>query len=276
MIESKKRKVLLHIFLIVLGVIWIYPFLWMISASFKTNRSFFGSGLNLIPKVWHWENYTRAWQTAHFAQYFLNSVIVTVSTVIIVTVVCALTGYALGRVRFPGRRVAMVLIAATMFIPKGYTIIPLFEIIRHIGLMNNLLGVIVAESAGAHVLYILLFTSFFSSLPDELEDAAAIDGCGFFRTFWRVMLPLSGPVIATTAIMQFIWSWNAFLEPLIFTLNRPDLRTLAVGMYSFVGEYMTDYTGMTAGATISLIPIMLVFIFMQRYFVEGIAGAVKQ
>ncbi|GGE27275.1 sugar ABC transporter permease [Pullulanibacillus camelliae] len=276
MMGSRQRKIILHTILLILGAIWIYPFIWMVSSSLKSNIEFFGSGLNLIPKIFHWENYARAWETAQFSKYFFNSVVITVATVVIVTVVCALTGYALGRVSFPGRKLAMVLITATMFIPKGYTIIPLFEIVRHLGLMNHLSGVILAESAGAHVLYILLFTSYFSTIPGELEDAASIDGCGFFQTFRKVMLPLATPVIATTAIMQFIWSWNDFLVPLVFTLNRPELRTLAVGMYSFIGEYQTDYTGMAAGATIALVPIMLVFIFMQRYFIEGIAGAVKQ
>lgn len=170
----------------------------------------------------------------------------------------------------------MICIAAIMFIPKGYTIIPLYELIKMLGLTNTLSGVILAESSGFHVLFILLFASFFAKIPKELEEAAEIDGCGFLRTFFKVMLPLSKPIVATTAIMQFIWSWSSFLVPLVLTINEPELRTLAVGMQTFVGTHSTDYTGMAAGATISLLPVILVFIFMQRYFIEGIAGAVKQ
>lgn len=270
----KPSKLVIHVILIIAGFIWIYPFIWMVFSSLKSNQTFYN--LNIIPRVFHWENYVRAWNSAHFSVYFINSVVVTVSTVIIVVVLCALTGYALARVNFPGRKIVILAITATMFVPKGYTIIPLYELVRHMGLLNNLLGVILAESAGAHVLYILLFMAFFHTLPKELEETASLDGCGFLGTFLKVMLPLSKPIIATVSIMQFIWTWNAFLVPLIFTLNRPGLRTLSVGMYSFVGQYNTDWTGMAAGATISLVPIMLVFIFMQRYFVEGIAGAVKQ
>jgi multiple sugar transport system permease protein len=163
-----------------------------------------------------------------------------------------------------------------MFIPKGYTIIPLAKLISLLGLSDSLLGVIVAESSGAHVLFILMFTTFFAGLPKELEEAARIDGCGFLRTFFKVMLPLAKPVIATTAIMQFIWTWSSFLIPLVLTINKPELSTLAVGMQSFVGSYSTDWSGMAAGATISLLPVMIIFILMQKYFVEGVAGAVKQ
>lgn len=275
MITNRPLRVFIHIFLIGIGIIWVYPFIWMILSSFKTNNEFLISSVNPIPAEFQWDNYVRAWNNANFSGYFLNTVILTISTVAIVIALCALTGYALGRVKFPGRNVVLAIITAIMFIPKGYTIIPLFKLINQFGLSNTLVGVIIAESSGAHVLFILMFTSFFSKLPRELEEAAEMDGAGFFKTFWRVMLPLSAPIIATTAIMQFIWTWSSFLIPMVLTLNKPELRTLAVGMESFVGTYSSDFVGMTAGATISLLPVMLVFIIMQRYFIEGIAGAVK-
>jgi ABC-type glycerol-3-phosphate transport system permease component len=276
MITSKAARIGIHTVLIAIGIIWIYPFFWMITSSFKSNTEFLVSGANPLPKVWMWENYVRAWNNANFSGYFMNTVIITVATVIITVVLCALTGYALGRVNFPGRKGIMVAIAAIMFIPKGYTIIPLAKLISLLGLSDSLLGVIVAESSGAHVLFILMFTTFFAGLPKELEEAARIDGCGFLRTFFKVMLPLAKPVIATTTIMQFIWTWSSFLIPLVLTINKPELSTLAVGMQSFVGSYSTDWSGMAAGATISLLPVMIIFILMQKYFVEGVAGAVKQ
>jgi ABC-type glycerol-3-phosphate transport system permease component len=275
-ITSKGARVSIHFLLITIGIIWIYPFFWMITSSFKSNTEFLVSGTNPLPKEWHWDNYIRAWNNANFSGYFLNTVIITICTVIITVVLCALTGYALGRVNFPGRKSIMVIIAAIMFIPKGYTIIPLFKLISLLGLSDSLAGVVVAESSGAHVLFILMFATFFAGLPKELEEAATIDGCGFLRTFFKVMLPLAKPVIATTAIMQFIWTWSSFLIPLVLTINKPELSTLAVGMQSFVGSYSTDWSGMAAGATISLLPVMIIFIFMQKYFVEGVAGAVKQ
>ncbi|NQX66365.1 carbohydrate ABC transporter permease [Paenibacillus alba] len=266
---------LVHFILIAIGIVWVYPFVWMITSSFKTNAEYIAKGYTFFPEKFQFDNFKRAWETANFSAYFLNSVIVSVFVVAIVVAVCAMTGYVLGRYRFPGRLLFISLITATMFMPKGYTIIPIYYLINLLGLNNTLAGIIVAEIGGAHVLFILLFTAHFSGIPKELEEAAEIDGSGFMRTFVQVMLPLSKPIIATTCILQFMWAWNSFLLPLIFTLNKPELRTLGVGMYQFVGENSVDWTGMAAAACISLLPIITVFILFQRYFVEGVAGSVK-
>lgn len=268
-------KFILHLLLCVIGAAWIYPFIWMVSSSFKTNPEYFSKGLAVLPDSFQWHNYTRAWEVARFSVYFKNSIILTAFTVLIVVIVCAMTGYALGRVNFPGRKLFLLAVTATLFIPKGYTIIPIYQVIKSLGLLNTMPGLILAESGGAHVLFILLFTAHFSTLPREMEESADMDGAGFLRTFWSVMLPLSKPILATTIVMQFMWTWNSFFTPLVFTLNNPDLRTLSVGMFSFIGEYASDYTGLAAAATISILPIVTVYIMMQKYFVEGIAGAVK-
>ncbi|WP_246218401.1 carbohydrate ABC transporter permease [Litoribacterium kuwaitense] len=273
--SRKISRILLHIALISIGIVWIFPFVWMVSASFKTNIELVNAGTNLIPEMFRVDNYIKAWTEANFQGYFLNTVVITVSTVFIVVAMSALTGYALGRVKFPGRNLFIILITATMFIPKGYTIIPVYMVIKSLGLLNTLGGVILAESGGAHVLFILLFMSYFMKMPKELEESATVDGCGFLRTFGSIMLPLAKPIIATAGIMQFIWTWNSFFVPLVFTINKPELRTLAVGMYSFVGENTTDWVGMAAGATISLIPVIIVFIAFQRFFIEGVTGSVK-
>jgi raffinose/stachyose/melibiose transport system permease protein len=191
-------------------------------------------------------------------------------------VITSMIGYVLGRYSFPGKRAIIGLFVATVFLPTGYTIIPVFEMVNRLGLADTLWGVILAQSGGAHVLYILLFAGYFSQLPRELEEAAIMDGASFVRVFVQVMLPLAMPIVATVIILHFINSWNDFLLPLVLTLSRPDLRTLAVGMYAFRGEFYVDWSGMAAAASISLLPVILVFLFMQRYFVEGIAGAVKQ
>jgi multiple sugar transport system permease protein len=279
MIESRQSKAIsrwfVHLVLIGVGIVWIYPFIWMISSSFKTNSEYISKGYSFFPEKFQFANYVRAWETAKFSTYFLNTVIVSVSVVAIVVAVCAMTGYVLGRYKFPGRLVFLTLITATMFMPKGYTIIPVYFLINTLGLNNTLAGVILAEVGGAHVLFILLFTAHFSGLPKELEEAAEMDGSGFIRTFVQIMLPLSKPILGTTCILQFMWAWNSFLLPLIFTLSKPELRTLGVGMYQFVGEYSVDWTGMAAAASISLLPIIAIFIAFQRYFVEGVAGSVK-
>lgn len=264
-----------HIILIVLGVLWMYPFLWMVSAAFKTTAEMFGGGLNLIPNEIIFDNFVRAWKVAKFRIYFFNTVTVTVSVVVMVLAWTSMTGYACGRYNFPGRKIFMGAIVVTLFLPTGYTIIPVFEMMKRLKLLDTLWAVILGEAGGGHVLFILLFSGFFQSLPNDLEDAARIDGAGFVRTFWSVMLPLAKPILATATIMQFMWSWNSFFMPLVFTLSKPELRTLGVGMYAFVTEHTTDWTGMAAAATISLMPIITVFLILQRYFVEGVAGAIK-
>ncbi|KAB8130988.1 carbohydrate ABC transporter permease [Gracilibacillus oryzae] len=274
-ITSKIVKYIIHFILLLIGLIWIFPFIWMVLGSFRSNTDFIVSG-NPIPSELNWDNYTRAWVDANFSGYFVNTVIMTVATVAIVVLLCALTGYALGRVDFPGKKTILAIVVGIMFIPKGYTIIPLYELVDQLGLTNSLFGIILAESSGAHTLFVLLFTSYFATLPKEMEEAAIMDGCGFVRTFFSVMLPLAKPIIATTVIMQFIWTWSSFLVPTVLTISKPELRTLAVGMQNFVGQYSTDWAGMAAGATISLLPVLIVFILMQRYFIEGVAGAIKQ
>ncbi|MCM3745764.1 carbohydrate ABC transporter permease [Paenibacillus pasadenensis] len=273
--NSRITRLSTHALLILFGIIWIFPFVWMLSSSFKSNREYLGGGLDLIPDAIQWSNYKRAWEVANFSTYFNNSIVLTVAVVAIVVVTSALCGYALGRVNFKGRTLFLFIITSTIFIPKGYTIIPIYMLIKQLGLLNSMPGVILAEAGGAQILFILLFTAHFKGMPGELEESAEIDGAGFLRTFFRIMLPLSTPIIATTILMQFMWTWNSFLTPLIFTLNTPDLRTLSVGMFSFIGQYQSDYTGLTAAASIALLPVMIVFIALQRYFVEGIAGAVK-
>ncbi|MFO7321236.1 MAG: carbohydrate ABC transporter permease [Chloroflexota bacterium] len=269
------RRIITVLILLVVCLVWVYPFLWMVSASLKTSREIFASGLNLVPSEWRWENYERAWVQANFSRYMINTVVITVATVALVVFHTSLSGYVLGRFKFIGQRFILGLLVATVFVPLGYTIIPTVQIAGALGLLNTLLGPILVLSSG-HVIHILLFAAFFRSVPKELEEAAVLDGANFLQVYWRVMLPLSRPVIATVSVLTFLQAWNNFLVPLVFTFSRPDLRTLSVGLFAFIGENEIDWSGMAAAATLSLIPIVLVFFFAQRQFVEGLAGAVKQ
>jgi raffinose/stachyose/melibiose transport system permease protein len=263
------------IFLIGIAVIWIFPFLWMVSASLKDNMEMFSGGLRLWPETFVWDNYARAWNDAHFGRYLINTVVTTVITVVIVTIRCATAGYVLARYRFRGSRIFLAVLVATLFVPTGYTIIPVVKISMQLHLIDSLSGMILALSGGAYVSAILLYYGYFRQIPRELEEAALVDGAGFFRTFFSVMLPLAMPVTATVAVLTFITTWNAFFLPLVFTFSRPDLRTVSVGMQAFVGETATDWSGMAAAGVISIVPVVVLFIFMQRSFVEGISGAVK-
>ncbi|MBD2871844.1 carbohydrate ABC transporter permease [Paenibacillus arenilitoris] len=268
-------KVFVHAALLLLSFVWIYPFLWMVSASFKTQTEFFEKGLSLLPESWDTSNFARAWTNGKFESYFLNSVIVTVTVIVIVLIITSACGYALGRYSFKGKGVILAVLGASIFVPLEFSIIPVFQLIKDMGLMNSLGGIILAESGGGHVLFVLLFASFFRQVPKELEEAATMDGCGFVRTYLSVILPLSKPIIGSVVIMQFIWTWNSFLLPLVLTLSSPELRTLAVGLYALRGENIVDWTGIAAGGTIALAPIIVIFLFLQRYFVDGMSGAVK-
>lgn len=261
--------------LTLLSLFWIYPFLWTLSASLKDGAEIFTAGLNLVPAELRFANYPHAWTEARFGRYMLNTVVVTVGTVLLVVVRCALAGYVIGRHSFLGKRVVVAVLVGTLFVPTGYTIIPVVELANRLGLLNSLVGLIIAMGGSGHVADVLLFAGYFNRLPRELEEAAKLDGASFLQVFWRVMLPLASPVVATVTILTFLGAWNNFFMPLVFTFSRPDLRTLSVGMLAFVGEHETDWPGMAAGATISLIPVTLLFFFAQRYYVEGIAGAIK-
>lgn len=261
--------------LLVVAAFWVYPFVWVLSASLKDQLEVFSAGLGLVPDSPVWENYHRAWVDAKFSTYMLNTVIVTVVTVVLVVVRCAMAGYVLARYQFFGRKFVMGILVATLFVPAGYTIIPVVELTQRLGLLNSLTGVIVALAGGGHVAAVLLYLGYFRGIPREIEEAAVIDGAGFVTVFLRVMLPLAGPVTATVVVLTFLSTWNAFFLPLVFTFSRPELRTLSVGMQAFVGQNSVDWPGMAAAATLSLVPIVLLFLFLQRYFFEGIAGAVK-
>lgn len=261
--------------LVIIGLIWIYPFLWVMFASLKTSSEMFSAGATLLPENWDLSNFVRAWDKANFSTYFFNTVLYAAAATVIELFKSSMCGYVLGRYRFPGRNLLLGLVTATLFIPIASIILPQFKLVQALGLLNTRAGVILALSGGSGALYVLLFTGFFQTLPDELFESARIDGATFWQTF-RLMLPLAKPIIATVVIFQFMSTWNEFNIPLVFTLGRPELRNMAVGMYAFRGEFSVDWTGFAAGTTISIIPVLLVFFIFQGYFVRGLAGAVKQ
>jgi len=168
------------------------------------------------------------------------------------------------------------LVSATLFLPHGYTIIPVFDLMQRLHLLNSLWSVIIVQASGGVVFGTFLFMGYFMAIDRELEDAAQVDGANFHQTFARIMLPLSGPMIATVGLFTAITAWNSFFIPLVFTLGRPELRTLAIGMYAFIGENSTEWTLLCAGTVITLAPIIALFLLLQRFFVNGLAGAVKQ
>lgn len=274
-LKRSAGDVVTHALLLAIGFIWVYPFLWMVSASFKSQSEFFRNRLKLIPEEFTFDNIVRIWEKSNFNVYFFNTAIVTIGTVALVLIMTITAGYVMGRYNFIGKRLITTIFVASIAIPLVSTIIPTYEIVKGMGLVGTKLGLILSGSGGAHVVFLLLFSGFYKQMPNELEEAARIDGCGFLRTFFSIMMPLGKPIATTVVIMESIWTWNAFMLPLVLTLNNPSSRTLAVGLYAFKGENTVDWTGIAAGGTIAVIPIIILFICLQKYFVDGVAGAVK-
>jgi ABC-type glycerol-3-phosphate transport system permease component len=268
-------KAVLGLFFLAVCYYWIYPFLWLVSISLKTQGEVFREGLRLVPRKPQWQNYADAWVKAGFGRYTLNTVLVTAGSVLLGLARTSTAGYVLGRYSFAGKRFLLVLLVATFVVPNGYTIIPIVDISRRLGTLNSLWGIILVLGGSGQVANVLLFMGYFSKIPAEMEESAKIDGAGFYTTFFRITLPLAQPIVATVAVMSFLGAWNSFFVPLVFTFSKPSLRTLAVGMMAFAGTHETDWTGMAAAAVIALVPVVVFFFFVQRYFVEGLAGAVK-
>jgi ABC-type glycerol-3-phosphate transport system permease component len=274
--RAQLGRIVTYIVLSVIGFLYLYPFLWMIGSALKTNREFFKLGLQILPSgTWHFENFARAWTEAEFGRYFLNTVFVTTCVVGGKITLSSMLGYVLARTDMPGKRLLFGTMVALMFIPSGYTIVPFIEIVRSLRLLNTIWALIIPAILGGLLFDAFLYTGYFTTMPKELEEAALIDGATFPQMFWHVAFPLAAPMTATVALLNLMSTWNDFFSPLVLVFNRPELRTLAVGMYAFVFENSRDWVMTCAAAVITIAPIVIVFVFLQRYFVEGIAGAVK-
>jgi len=270
----KRKRLFTSIILASFCAVWVYPLLWMFAASFKPNSELF-QGTGLIPNSPTFENYGRAWVEANIQKYFFNTLFVAVGSVVITTISSAMLGYVLGRRPLPGKVAIFGLMIFTLFIPQGYTIIPIIQLLSTLGIGQSLWGLMIATCGHSIVIFTLLFAGYFTQVPKELEEASRMDGVGPVRTFWYVMLPLSKPIIVTVVVLQSLQAWNDFLLPLVVTLANPEMRTLSVGIYSFKGEHFVDWGGMTAASTIAIVPIIILFLLLQRYFIDGLAGAVK-
>jgi len=270
----KRKRLFTSIILAAFCAVWVYPLLWMFAASFKPNSELF-QGTGLIPNSPTFENYGRAWVEANIQKYFFNTLFVAVGSVVITTISSAMLGYVLGRRPLPGKAAIFGLMIFTLFIPQGYTIIPIIQLLSTLGIGQSLWGLMIATCGNSIVIFTLLFAGYFTQVPKELEEASRMDGVGPVRTFWYVMLPLSKPIIVTVVVLQSLQAWNDFLLPLVVTLANPEMRTLSVGIYSFKGEHFVDWGGMTAASTIAIVPIIILFLLLQRYFIDGLAGAVK-
>jgi len=269
-IRAQLGGLTLHVVLGLGALIMLVPFIWMVSTSFKTIDQVFTFPPNWIPNPFIWENYPRAFTSVPFGRWFLNSLQIAILGTIGQLFTCSLAGFTFARMRFPGREQLFLVYLGTLMIPAHVTIIPIFVTMNWLKLVDTPWSLILPGLTSAWGTF--LFRQYFLTLPSELEDAAKIDGCGFFRIYRQISLPLAKPVLATLAVFTFMASWNDFLGPLIF-LQSKDQKTLTVGLLQFRAEFqgLANWPVMMAGIVISTLPILVAFVIGQKYFVRGLA-----
>ncbi|MED1780625.1 carbohydrate ABC transporter permease [Brevibacillus fortis] len=256
------------------ALVALYPIVLMIASSLKTNMEIFASPLSL-PTTFSLDTYKKLWEVVPFADFLWNSVFVSAMSVLLITVFSAMAAFYLSRFSFKWTGGLYFFFIIGLMIPIKLGIVPLFLLMKNLGLLNSLWSLILIYTASGIPISVFILTGFFRTLPIELEEAARIDGCSHFQVFWRVLLPLIRPALATVIIINFIHAWNDFFFPLIF-IQEEALKTIPVGMMVLFGEYETDWSLLFAGLTLSALPMIVVFLMASKQFMEGLtAGAVK-
>ncbi|MCK4798416.1 MAG: carbohydrate ABC transporter permease [Spirochaetes bacterium] len=262
------KAISLYILIIVTVLLTIMPFIWMVSTSLKAEGEIFTETLEFIPKKPTIVNYVDLFKKVDFARPFINSVVITIGTILLSLFINSFAAYAFSKINFPGREKLFTLLLMTMMIPGQVTMLPSFLILKNLGLLNNYLGLIIPASAS--VFSIFLLRQFMIGIPDELLEAARIDGCSEFKIYWKIMLPLCKPVIATLIIFGFMNAWNAFLWPLIVMLDE-SMYTLPIALANLNGQYDTAWGLLMAGSVVVVLPVIIVFLIMQKQYIKGIA-----
>jgi len=273
--KSKKIaiNVIIHLFLIAVTITCLFPLFWMVSSSLKIQETIF-KDMSLIPKEFHFENYILAWKEGGFGRYFLNSLFYTAAVVLGIVFVASLAAYAFSRFRFPGKNILFFMFMAAMMIPIPGSFVPLYVLLNKLHLRNTALGYILCMVNVGLSTSIFLLKTFFDKLPRELEDAARIDGCSKFGTWWHVALPLAKPVLAVVVVFNALNVWNEYVLALIIFDNK-NLMPLQRALMVFQGEFLTNYPLLMAGLTITALPIIIIYLLMQKYIVKGVtSGAI--
>lgn len=270
--KARKRSIkntVKYLVVILVCLTMVLPFVWMLSASLKAETEIFGFPIKWIPETFHWSNYKEVWTKVPFGVYYLNTLKIAVITTILVVINSSLAGYAFAKIKFPEANRLFFIYIATMMIPYQVMMIPQFMLMKQLGLVNSHWALILLGTFNPFGVF--LFRQFFLSIPDELLEAARIDGLNDFGIYWRIILPLSKPAIATIVIFTFMHSWNDFLGPLIY-LTSDHLYTLQLGIQHFITEYNTDYALLMAAAVSAIVPTIVVYFLAQDYFIEGVAS----
>ena len=253
------------------SIVFILPFVWMVSTSFKSSDEVLRFPPVWIPSVIHLENYFEPWRRLPFALYYRNTLTVVGLNLIGTLLSSSIVAYGFARLRFRGRNIYFLILLSTMMLPGQVTLVPVYLMFKQLGWLNTFLPLIVPNWLGGGAFSIFLLRQFFSTLPLELDDAAKIDGCGLFTIYWRILLPLTKPALATVAIFAFFGNWNDFMGPLIF-LSKNSLYTISLGLQFYVTAHgQVKWNLMMAATFLSVLPLLIVFFSAQRTFIQGVA-----
>lgn len=273
-LRRRVLSIVAHALLIGASILMLYPLLWLLAASFRPENEIFTSGISVVPSTtWSLDSYPRGWNGLQvgFGTFFTNSFIISILSVIGNVFACSLAAYAFARLEFAGRKFWFAMMLMTLMLPYQVTLIPQYVLFLNLGWVNTFLPLIVPKFLAADAFFIFLMVQFFRGLPRELDEAARMDGAGPWRIYWKIILPLSTPVLATAAIFTFIWTWDDFFGPLIYLSELRDY-TVMLGLRTFTDSTgQSDYGGLFAMSVLSLVPIFLFFLFFQRLLIEGIA-----
>ncbi|HJC72495.1 MAG TPA: carbohydrate ABC transporter permease [Candidatus Ruthenibacterium merdavium] len=263
-------RIFQYILLIALTLITLLPLIWMLSASFKLSTEVFSNPIRWIPETFHWDNYLKIWEKVDFALFTKNSAKLTILVTIIQLFTCSFAAYGFTKCKFPGRDTLFLCYVATIAIPWQIFMLPQYIMMQKFNLVDSHLGYVLLSSFAAFGVFLL--RQFFLGIPNELLEAARIDGLSEYGIYFRIVLPLAKPAMATLAIFTFVNVWNDFMGPMIY-FNSESNKTIPLGIRMFVGQYSTDYQLIMAASVVSLIPVIIMYAFCQRYFVQGIASS---
>lgn len=270
----------IYLLLTAAAVVAVLPFAWMVLTAFKTGPEVYQWPPAILPQTWTFDNFVRAWGTGNFPRLFLNSTIVAVAATLLNLLFDSMAAYAFARLRFPGKEKLFAVVLGTMMLPAVVTIIPLFLIVKGLpspgpgGWLNSYAGIVAPGAATAFGIF--LFRQYFETIPHELDEAMTLDGAGLWRIYWQLILPLAKPAAVTVAIFTFVYQWNDFLWPLVVATDA-DMYTVQVGMSYFTTEHGIDWPLLMAGAVIVTLPVLLLYAFLQKYFIGGMTmGGTKE
>ncbi len=267
-------RLILEGLIVLLCLAWLSPFYLLIVNTFKTMSQITANPLSL-PKAVRWDAYARAWDQAHLGDYYKNSIVISAVSVVLSVSFSSLAAYAFSRLRFVGKQALFFFLLAGVMLPLQIVLIPLYRLLNRLDLLSTYQGMIALYVAFTIPFGVFILTGFYKSIPVEIEEAALIDGCSRFQSYWRIVLPLAAPGLVTMIILEFIWFWNEYLVALTM-IQKEAMRTVMLGVMVMANTFQLDFSLLTAGIIIAVVPPILVYLFFQKYLIRGLtAGALK-